>query len=114
MSFWIKRRGPQSQYTGVWVICPNREDGESISEQNEATPFAYPAVAKVRGGGGAQSIPLQNGVWEHVVFTRQGDTVQGYLNGTKVMSDTARSRFGPAMVKFSSEDSVPTRDSAAV
>ena len=101
VSFWIKRRGPQSQYTGVlgnlsesggWGVDFGSERGDSIrlSSRGEGA-----------WGGGAQSIPLQNGVWEHVVFTRQGDYVQGYLNGTKVMSDTARSRFGPAMVKFS-------------
>lgn len=101
VSFWVKRRGEQLAYTGIlgnlsetggWGVDFEHEQGHAIrlSTRGENT-----------WGGGTQSISLRNGVWEHVVFTRQGDFIQGYLNGTKVMTDTARPRLGPAMVKFS-------------
>ena len=38
-----------------------------------------------RGEGAWGRSAIDSMVWEHVVFTRQGDYVQGYLNGTKVM-----------------------------
>ena len=101
VSFWVKRRGAQVPYTGIlgnlsesggWGIDfgSERADAIRLSTRGEGA-----------WGGGTQSIPLGNGVWEHVVFTRQGDFIEGYLNGSRVMTDTARAQLGPAMVKFS-------------
>jgi hypothetical protein len=99
VSMWIKPSTATNEITTIvdynhcsgcnWVV--QSEDATS----NRNYYFGYRSTSNVwepsNGIGGGKGVQLSNFVWQNLVFTKNGTSIIGYLNGIQTYSATAGS-----------------------
>jgi len=99
VSMWIK---PSTATNGITTIIDYNHCGGCnwVVQSEDATSnryyyFGYRSTSNVwepsNGIGGGKGVQLSNFVWQNLVFTKNGTSIIGYLNGIQTYSATAGS-----------------------